>query len=196
LITAQEILALRSEWSLRADVIEKDYVLGWMLAAIAGDEELRNTWVFKGGTCLRKCYYETYRFSEDLDFTVIDDGPEAPEALKEILPRLSTWLYENSGIAIDIKQSSFERRTNRRGNPTTRGRVAFNGPLGAPQAAKVRIDLTTDEILVQRPQLRPSGIRMPTSFPAKALSATASSNSLPKRCALWSRDSGHGTCMT
>jgi hypothetical protein len=24
---------------------------------------------FKGGTSLRKCYYETYRYSEDLDFT-------------------------------------------------------------------------------------------------------------------------------
>ncbi|CAN5145726.1 hypothetical protein BH20BAC1_BH20BAC1_03460 [soil metagenome] len=28
--------------------------------------------VFKGGTCLRKCYFPDYRFSEDLDFTLID----------------------------------------------------------------------------------------------------------------------------
>ena len=32
-----EILALRAEWGLRDDVIEKDYVLGWLLAAIASD---------------------------------------------------------------------------------------------------------------------------------------------------------------
>lgn len=32
----------------------------------------RDTWVFKGGTCLKKCFFETYRFSEDLDFTVLD----------------------------------------------------------------------------------------------------------------------------
>ena len=38
---------------------------------------------FKNGTCLRKCYYETYRFSEDLDFTVLG-GPEAPEDLAPI----------------------------------------------------------------------------------------------------------------
>lgn len=31
--------------------------------------ELGESWVFKGGTCLKKCYFETYRFSEDLDFT-------------------------------------------------------------------------------------------------------------------------------
>lgn len=31
--------------------------------------------MFKGGTCLKKCYIETYRFSEDLDFTVLPGGP-------------------------------------------------------------------------------------------------------------------------
>jgi predicted nucleotidyltransferase component of viral defense system len=51
-------------------VVEKDYVLGWILAGMYGHEELAESWVFKGGTCLKKCYFETYRFSEDLDFTL------------------------------------------------------------------------------------------------------------------------------
>ncbi len=38
----------------------------------------RRPWVFKGGTCLKKCYIETYRFSEDLDFTVLPGGPFRP----------------------------------------------------------------------------------------------------------------------
>ncbi len=63
MIPQGEILAFRGEWGLREDVIEKDYVLGWMLAGIAAEPELRDTWIFKGGTCLRKCHYETYRFS-------------------------------------------------------------------------------------------------------------------------------------
>ena len=67
MIPQAEVLALRAEWGLRDDVIEKDYVLGWLLAAIASEPRLADSWVFKGGTCLRKCYYETYRFSEDLD---------------------------------------------------------------------------------------------------------------------------------
>ena len=74
MIPHREILALRAEWSLRADVIEKDWALGWVLAGIAAHPQLA-TWVFKGGTCLRKSYYETSRFSEDLDFTVISNGP-------------------------------------------------------------------------------------------------------------------------
>jgi predicted nucleotidyltransferase component of viral defense system len=65
-ISKQELLQLRAEWQLDVGVIEKDYVLGWLLAAITAEPELSRTWIFKGGTCLRKCYYETYRFSEDL----------------------------------------------------------------------------------------------------------------------------------
>jgi predicted nucleotidyltransferase component of viral defense system len=61
-IAKQELLQLRGEWQLGLDVIEKDYVLGWLLAAIANEPELSDRWIFKGGTCLRKCYYETYRF--------------------------------------------------------------------------------------------------------------------------------------
>jgi predicted nucleotidyltransferase component of viral defense system len=67
-IPRRELDDLRSEWSLDIGVIEKDYVLGWLLAGIAAHTELAATWIFKGGTCLRKCYYETFRFSEDLDF--------------------------------------------------------------------------------------------------------------------------------
>jgi predicted nucleotidyltransferase component of viral defense system len=32
------------------------------------------SWVFKGGACLKKCYFETYRFSEDLDFSLRDEN--------------------------------------------------------------------------------------------------------------------------
>jgi hypothetical protein len=41
---------------LREDVIEKDYVLGWLLEGIASEPELAATWIFKGGTALRKCF--------------------------------------------------------------------------------------------------------------------------------------------
>jgi len=64
-----EIVQRSLEWGLREDVVEKDYVLGWVLWGIGSDPVLGNGWVFKGGTCLKKCYVETYRFSEDLDFT-------------------------------------------------------------------------------------------------------------------------------
>lgn len=46
----------------RADVAHaachrKDYVLGWMLAGIYAHEELVESWIFKGRTCLKKCFF-------------------------------------------------------------------------------------------------------------------------------------------
>lgn len=155
MISKAEVLALGAEWQLDVGVIEKDYVLGWLLAAIANEPDLRETWVFKGGTCLRKCYYETYRFSEDLDFTVTGGGPEEPEALQAIFGRVAVWLRDESGIELVVDDRSFVRRKNRRGNPTTMGRLAYRGPNPPPSLPKVKIDITSDEVLVGHPVRRP-----------------------------------------
>ena len=65
MIEKREILAISQQTSLTPHIVEKDYVLGWMLAGIYGHAELAENWAFKGGTCLKKCYIETHRFSED-----------------------------------------------------------------------------------------------------------------------------------
>ena len=49
-------------------LIEKDYYLTLILSQVY---ELSENLVFKGGTCLNKVYYEYYRLSEDLDFSMI-----------------------------------------------------------------------------------------------------------------------------
>lgn len=56
----------------------------------------------KAGTCLRKRYYETYRFSEDLDFTVLGSAPEAPEHLAPIFAEISTRLAEHAGLELVV----------------------------------------------------------------------------------------------
>lgn len=55
MIPKSEILEMATQASLQAHVIEKDYVLGWLIAGINQAPELGNSWVFKGGTCLKKC---------------------------------------------------------------------------------------------------------------------------------------------
>ncbi len=86
------------EWGLREDVVEKDYVLGWVLWGIGSDPELSQSWVFKGGTSLKKCYVETYRFSEDLDFTILPGGPHHDADLRPILARVLDRISEECGI--------------------------------------------------------------------------------------------------
>jgi predicted nucleotidyltransferase component of viral defense system len=157
MISQRELAALRAEWLLDQGVIEKDYILGWLLAGIANHRALADAWVFKGGTCLRKCYYETYRFSEDLDFTVMKGGPDDPEELGAIFTDIATWVREESGIELIVDDRSFRRRKNKRGNPTTEGRIGYRGPNASPSIPKVKLDITTDEILTSRPVLRPIG---------------------------------------
>jgi predicted nucleotidyltransferase component of viral defense system len=156
-IPAREILQLRAEWSLDVNVIEKDYVLGWLLAGIGHHPQLARTWVFKGGTCLRKCYCETYRFSEDLDFTVVNGGPEAPEDLNPIFRAIGEWVREESGLELVVDDLAFRRRQNLRGNRTTQGRISYRGPNPPRQLPKVRLDITSDEALVDPVQLRTIG---------------------------------------
>ena len=66
MIDRTEILRLANEFGLEARIVEKDYILGWLLAGIYRDPLLAAAWVFKGGTCLKKCFFETYRFSRSI----------------------------------------------------------------------------------------------------------------------------------
>jgi predicted nucleotidyltransferase component of viral defense system len=157
MISRRELDQLRAEWTLDIAVIEKDYLLGWLLAGIASHPVLGRAWVFKGGTCLRKCYYETFRFSEDLDFTVMPDGPDDPVELRQAFSQVAEWLHEESGIELTVDSAAFRRRQNKRGKPTTQGRIAYRGPNPQPTLPKVKLDITADEVLAGRPVLRPIG---------------------------------------
>ena len=72
MIDRREILDIAGTYGLRPQIVEKDYVLGWVLASIYEQATPAESWIFKGGTCLEQCYFETYRFSEDLDFTLTE----------------------------------------------------------------------------------------------------------------------------
>ena len=59
------------EVGVREQQIEKDYIISWILQGIAKHDQLSKSISFKGGTVLKKVYFEDYRFSEDLDFTLL-----------------------------------------------------------------------------------------------------------------------------
>jgi predicted nucleotidyltransferase component of viral defense system len=155
LINRLEILDFAREFGLSANVVEKDYVIGWLLAGIASHPDISRSWIFKGGTCLKKCYFETFRFSEDLDFTLTDPGQLNEEFLVRSFHQISDWVYAESGIEIPQDTVRFEIYRNPRGNLSTQGRVGYRGPMGRRgDAPRVKLDLTNDEILVLEPVVR------------------------------------------
>lgn len=156
MIDRQEILELAAQIGLDANVVEKDYVLGWMLAAISQHQRASESWIFKGGTCLKKCYFETYRFSEDLDFTLLDGAHVSEDFLRVTFNEISEWLYEQTGIELPGAERQIEVYLNPRGNPSAQGRVGYRGPLMRQGAIpRIRFDLTADERLVREGERRP-----------------------------------------
>lgn len=139
------------EWGLRHEVVEKDYVLGWLLWGIGSDPVLRETWVFKGGTCLKKCYIETYRFSEDLDFTVLSGGQLDSAELQPVLNAVLQRVSDASGLDFSVEAPRLRQRP----GGSVEGRIYYRGPLAAPGPASVKLDLSADEILVRSLVRRP-----------------------------------------
>jgi predicted nucleotidyltransferase component of viral defense system len=143
------------ELGLAPNVVEKDYVLGWLLAGIAHHPELSASWIFKGGTCLKKCFFETYRFSEDLDFTTTDPDQLNEEFLTKAFTEIADWVYEATGVEIPKESLRFDVYQNPRGNTSVEGRIAFRGPMAmGGDLPRVRFDLTADEVLVLEPVMR------------------------------------------
>ena len=153
MIDRREILDVARDLGLEARVVEKDYVLGWLLAGIYSQDRLRASWVFKGGTCLKKCYFETYRFSEDLDFTLTDEAHLDREFLVGAFADVAAWIYDQTGIEIPPDQLRFDVFQNPRNRPSCEGRVYYRGPI-APSGGnlpRIKLDLTADELLVKPP---------------------------------------------
>lgn len=154
MIPKAEVLAAAQEAGLLGTTIEKDYALGWVLFGIAQHPTL-SSWIFKGGTCLKKCYFETYRFSEDLDFTLPEDSPAG--AIREGLVAVAAWVSEATGIEIPEDGLEVEESVNKQGQVTYQARLTFRGPLALARQSRQRIkfDLTHHELVAQTPVRRP-----------------------------------------
>jgi predicted nucleotidyltransferase component of viral defense system len=129
-------------------VIERDYCLAWFLTALA-EHSLRDFLAFKGGTALRRCWFESYRFSEDLDFSLIQ--PIELDAILAGLKEIFAIVEAASGIRMGYD------RPDRHGHQNTHTLyLNYKGPLPAP--GDVKVDITINEVfcfpLAERPILR------------------------------------------
>jgi predicted nucleotidyltransferase component of viral defense system len=145
-ITTSELHRFAADESLRFDQVEKDYVILWILAGLSQPQSLSKGWVFKGGTCLRHCYYPGYRFSEDLDFSC---PPESGglDAAQEALRRMAVWVQESSGIRMATKKS----RTIPGDFQVEIGVEYSRGGQRTRSLPSVKIHLTFDEPLLTEP---------------------------------------------
>lgn len=163
MITHQEIKNLVTEWGLREDVIEKDYVIGWLLWGIGSDPDLSVHWAFKGGTSLKKCYIETWRFSEDLDFTVLPGGPDKPEMIDPVIKRILERVHDESGIDFSVRSPAFKYNEK---YLYTEGSIYYRGPRNSPNPARIKLDISGSEKISRLTVLRTISHPYTDSLPA------------------------------
>jgi len=154
MIKPGEIQNKAREFGVRDQQIEKDYILSWILQGIAQHKELSKTLAFKGGTVLKKVYFEDYRYSEDLDFTLLDNDISNDQIFKWF-DEVFAYIREEANIPLEIIDNN-EHQDARL--PDGQGGINFYisyvGPLGGIGAnKKVKVDISRSEKLVFEPVL-------------------------------------------
>lgn len=147
MITEAELRRLAAKWQIDPMIPDLDYALSWFLAGLSIIPEAFNGVRFKGGTCLRKCYFPGYRFSEDIDFTAIRFI--SPHELNDWITQVTAWSESLAGPDFAAAAPRLEVVEDEYGKESFQIRVYYRGPLrwgGSPRA--IRLDITRDERLL------------------------------------------------
>jgi len=145
----------RRDAGLSWEIIEKDYILSWVLAGIAANAKLQGELIFKGGTALKKCYFGNYRFSEDLDFTAKEEIARGDLLEKEIKKscKIATNLVQNFS-PLELKVERYREKESHPG-----AQEAFNVrgkfPWHRQFLPKVMVEITMEEPIQIEPVKRP-----------------------------------------
>jgi len=133
MITAVEIKAKARQYSLPVSTIERDYAQGWLLSGLGAIDM-----TFKGGTALKKIYFgDTYRFSDDLDFTLLSGYSK--EQILDIVKTALISVRNESGIAFE-DAVEYDKSVSGYVIYTKFRIVNASGP-----AIKIKLDISTHE---------------------------------------------------
>jgi predicted nucleotidyltransferase component of viral defense system len=136
MIKQAEIQQIARKEGVRDTQIEKDYILSWILTGMAHNKLLSDILVFKGGTVLKKCYFKDYRYSEDLDFTLLDTGITNDE-IKTAFETMLEYVKEKTNIMLSISDFNEHETEN------INFYINYVGPFGGTgKRAKVDISKT------------------------------------------------------
>ncbi len=136
------------------ELIEKDFYLNILLSKLSFEE-----YVFKGGTCLAKAYLDYFRFSEDLDFTFINqklwEGKSTKSIKKVCKEKIDAFGEQLKKVGFDFKFDKSDRNFVEIGNNNklVTFKVYYDSVLtGKPSFIKIQINFL--EKIIFTPQTR------------------------------------------
>jgi predicted nucleotidyltransferase component of viral defense system len=143
-------MALLIQDSCRRSWLGND-CLAWFLVGLSR-MPLCERLAFKGGTALKRCYFGDYRFSEDLDFTLLADVPF--DVIRQELEPVFAEAGRLGGVSIRFAHEDKQVHQN-----SHTFYLSYEGPLPATARPKeVKVDITIKEEIVfpleSRPVLR------------------------------------------
>jgi len=148
MIKPGEIQQKARKFGIREQQVEKDYILSWILFGIAKHEQLSIAIVFKGGTVLKKVYFEHYRFSEDLDFTLLN-SETSNEQIFVWFKEFFEFIRDKANIPLEIIDN------NEHADGGINFYISYIGPLGGQgNNKKVKVDVSRSEQLVFEPVMK------------------------------------------
>jgi predicted nucleotidyltransferase component of viral defense system len=122
-------------------VLERDYCLAWFLVGLSRTP-LKERLAFKGGTALKRCYFGDYRFSEDLDYTLIAEAPF--DVIRQELEPAFAEVGRLAGVTIRFDHEDKQSHQN-----SHTFYLTYEGPLPATARPKqVKVDITIREQIV------------------------------------------------
>jgi len=141
MIPREEISRLSYRLKMNELILEKDYILTWILLGIA-ESKLFPMLAFKGGTALKKIYFPSYRYSEDLDFTLLENITRKDLLLN--LEFILSGLSKNQGFQFIIPPEKTETRAD-----SISIYIGFVGPLQARLGKRfIKIDFILNEKII------------------------------------------------
>ncbi len=132
-LTRHAITRQADQDGVDAAVAERDYVLAHIVAQLhLLQTSDKGRLVFKGGTALRMVHIDNYRYSADLDFTMIEGSIEdAMLAMVQVL-------------AAAREQADFPSLELAEGDTPS---ILYVGPLGASKPRRIKIDVSDSEVV-------------------------------------------------
>ena len=149
------LISIKDKTNITAtELIEKDFYLNILLSKLNFEE-----YVFKGGTCLSKAYLDYFRFSEDLDFTFINqklwEGKSTKSIKKVCKEKIDAFGEQLKKVGFDFKFDKSNRNFVEIGNNNKliTFKVYYDSILtGKPSFIKIQINFL--EKIIFAPQTK------------------------------------------
>ncbi len=148
MITPREISHVAEHDGVPERTVEKDYAIHWIMLGLA-TTPLHRRLALKGGTALRVCTLDRFRYSQDIGLAAVN--PVSKMEAFRAFAEAGKWIRRESAIQIRVLRGMFSPHADGFGFE-----VAYTGPLGAMAGRRsVRVDVSAGERVLFHPEERP-----------------------------------------